>query len=116
MALFGSVFFLGRCSWPVATMPQSPFRASSWMEPWPQLLALMLHQEGRPKSWTLVFEEGQRYTKDANFKEILSEGRVFARKILVSSQLARPFKELVPVYAAMPPPLRSRHTGEAGQG
>ncbi len=71
-----------------------------------QLLALILHQDGHPlKSWVLILEEGQRFAKNSNFKEILSEGRVFCRKILIASQLSRPFRELVPVYVPPPRPV-----------
>lgn len=67
-----------------------------------QLIALAMRQESSPlKRWVVILEEGQRFTKNAPFKEILSEGRVFCRKLLIGSQLSRPFRELVPIYAPM---------------
>jgi len=67
-----------------------------------QLLALVMRSEGHPlRKWVIVLEEGQRFTKNLPFKEILSEGRVFCRKLLIGSQLSRPFKELLPIYAPM---------------
>lgn len=82
--------------------PSAEISAQAESEAVLQLLSLVMLQSGKPlRNWTVILEEGQRFAKNSSFKVILSEGRVFCRKILIASQASRPFKETVPVYLPM---------------
>lgn len=90
-------------------VPTTELSAQGESEAVLQLLTIVLHQEGSTlKRRILVLEEGQRFSKNTNFREIISEGLVFTKKILVCSQQARSFKESVQVYSPMA--LRSQTT------
>ncbi|HEV2225685.1 MAG TPA: hypothetical protein VGR56_02640 [Nitrososphaerales archaeon] len=61
-----------------------------------------LKSAGELKDWTLVVEEGHRFSLDANLRALLIEGRKFARKVIIVTTDWRVYEGIAKVYKPKP--------------
>lgn len=61
-----------------------------------------LKNAGALKEWTIVIEEGHRFSQDANLRALLIEGRKFCRKVLLITTDYREFGGIAKTFKPRP--------------
>ncbi len=61
-----------------------------------------LKSAGALRDWTLVVEEGHRFSQDPNLRALLIEGRKFARKVILVTTDWEVFRGIAKVFKPRP--------------
>ena len=75
-----------------------------------------LKSTGALKEWTIVVEEGHRFSQDANLRALLIEGRKFARKVILVTMDWEVYRGIAKVFKPRPWESRTEQPLPVDQG